>query len=266
MKIIAFATLKGGAGKTANAFNIAGILAEDHQILLIDMDPQCNLSINCGIDVTNRNTFSIKDVFDNKPKDQPAAEKIIIKSPIVELPGIDIIPSSILLFQSELKIANSGNREHILENFLAKNKKTMSQYEYIIIDTNPSMSLVNINGFYVADEIIINSDVSANSINGAELFCALWDEKREELFCDDNISSLLICNFSKRTNMGRDLLKYAKNAVFSRDLILDTVIPATVKIKESEAQHKPVNLIYPGDEVCIAFRNVVKELKEREVL
>ena len=63
MKIITMATLKGGSGKTMNTFNIAGILAENHKVLLIDVDPQCNLSSNCGIDVSDIGILTIRDIF-----------------------------------------------------------------------------------------------------------------------------------------------------------------------------------------------------------
>lgn len=266
MKIITMATLKGGSGKTINTFNLAGLVAEENKVLLIDVDPQCNLSNNCGIDVSDRNMLTIRDVFHNTPKSQPKAEDIIIKQPIEELPMLDIIPSSILLFETEMKIYNTGNREHILENFINNNMDKIGEYDYIFIDTNPSMSLTNINAFYIADSIIISSDVSINSINGAELFCQLWDEKREELYKDDNIAAMIICNYDKRTNLGKDLIEYTHAASFSKNLVLDTIIPATVKLKDTETNHKPVNVLYPNENIKFAFDGVVSELKGRAVL
>ena len=63
MKIITMATLKGGAGKTMNTFNIAGILAEKHRVLLIDVDPQCNLSNNCGVDIADPDLKTVRDIL-----------------------------------------------------------------------------------------------------------------------------------------------------------------------------------------------------------
>lgn len=266
MKIITMGTLKGGAGKTINLFNIAGILAETHRVLLIDIDPQCNLSFDCGVDITNRDTLTIRDIFNNTPKNQPSAKKVIMKGVIKELPNLDIIPSSILLFETERRVFNVGNREHILENFIKNNIDELDEYDYIMIDTNPSMSLVNINAFYVADEIIISSDMSTNSVNGAELFCQLWDEHREELMKEDNISALIISNYDKRTKLGKELIKHTKQADFSRDLVLDSIVPSTVKMKDCEIQHKPVNILYKNEEICLIYKKVVKELFDREVL
>ena len=78
-KIITFATLKGGAGKTMNLFNLAGILAEKHNVLLIDMDPQCNLSANVGIDIADTDLKTVKDIFSNyQANKQPKASEVII--------------------------------------------------------------------------------------------------------------------------------------------------------------------------------------------
>ena len=266
MKIITMGTLKGGAGKTINLFNIAGILAENKKVLLVDVDPQCNLSFDCGVDITVRNMLTVRDIFNNTYKEQPKAEKIILKAPIKELPNLDIIPSSILLFQTERKIQGVSNREHILENYIKDNIDIFEQYDYVMIDTNPSMSIINLNAFYIADEIILSSDVSTNSINGAELFCELWDEYREELRKEDNIAAIIISNYDKRTKLGKDLIKYTHEADFAKDLVLDAIIPATVKMKDCELKHKPVNILHPDTDICEAFRKVVKELKDREVL
>lgn len=260
------ATLKGGSGKTANTFNISGILAETNRVLLIDVDPQCNLSSNCGVDVTDPNLKSVRDIFDNLPKSQPTASEIIFRSPINELPNLDIIPSSIMLFKTEMAMSNKTNREHILEFFINNNIDCISQYDYVIIDTNPSMSVININAFYVSDKIILSSDVSTNSINGAELFCTLWDERREELYKEDNIAALIICNYDRRTNLSKNLVDYTSGASFSQELVIKTVVPTTVKIKNSEIEHLPVNLLYPKDKIRTTYNTIVNELKDKGVL
>ena len=87
MKIITVATLKGGVGKSNFAFNISGLLSENKKVLLIDIDPQSNLTLNVGIDITQQN-FTIKDIFENNIN----LENVIIKSPIKELPNLDLIP------------------------------------------------------------------------------------------------------------------------------------------------------------------------------
>ena len=266
MKIITMATLKGGAGKTMNAFNIGGILAEKKKVLFIDVDPQCNLSSDCGVDISDRDTYSIKDVYDNLPSSQPDPENIIVKSPIDQLPKLDIIPSSIFLSKTERILYTKPANERILQKYIEKHSDVFNKYDYIIIDTNPYMSFTNINAFYIADEIILSCDVSANSITGAELFCELWDETREELDIEDNISAMIISNYDGRSNLAKALAEYTQSKAFSKDIVLNTTISTTVKLKETEAQHLPINILEPKHKACAQYRNVIKELKKREVL
>lgn len=273
-KIITFATLKGGAGKTMNLFNLAGVVAtRGRNVLLIDVDPQCNLSANCGIDVADMGFTTVKDIFAKyKATEQPKAKDVIIRHPISELENLDIIPSSILLFNVEDDITLLEGRTKILKNFINRNKKDLQPYDYIFIDTNPSMSVFNINAFYAADAIIISTDVSSNSISGAELFCGLWDAKREQINetadirKEDNIEALLIGNYSKRSNLSKELLEYVHAADFSRDIILDTIIPATVKLKETEVSHIPINLLHKGDKAHQAYENLADELLRKGIL
>lgn len=273
MNIITMGTLKGGAGKTMNLFNIAGILAEKNKVLLIDVDPQCNLTSNCGVDIAQEEVNSIKDVFEKyNASEQPKAEDVIIKTPIKELPGLDIIPSSILLFEVEEKITILEGRSFILKNFFRRNKEVLNQYDYVLIDTNPSMSVFNINAFYISDSILISTDVSSNSITGAELFCGLWDRKREqinqtaEIPKEDNIAALLVGNFDKRMNLSEELIEYLHEQEFSKDIVIDTVIPATVRLKETEVEHYPVNILHKNKPICKVYKKVIEELKERGIL
>ena len=273
-KVITFATLKGGAGKTMNLFNLAGILAErGEKILLIDVDPQCNLSANCGLDVADMNFTTVKDIFSKyRATEQPKANEVIIRHPIPGLDNLDIIPSSILLFDVEEDITILEGRTRILKGFLTRNKEQLEQYNFVFIDTNPSMSVFNISAFYAADAIIITTDVSSNSLSGAELFCGLWDAKREqinetsEVRKEDNIEALLIGNYSKRSNLAKELFDYVHVADFSKDIVLDTIIPATVQLKDTEVRHKPINLLHKGCKAHFAFESLADELSEKGVL
>jgi len=262
MKIITIGTLKGGTGKTTTTFNLAGKLAQNHRVLLIDLDPQCNLSLNTGIDVTKPNVKTSKNIFENNAKIQ----EMIYYKPIDGLVNLNVIPSSILLTATELSIVSLAGREQILSNFILDNKAFLeSNYDYIIIDTNPSMSIINQNAFLVADSIILISDVSLNGIQGAELFIALWENARKQLRKDDNVKALIVNNYDKRIKLSGELLDYCRENESINKLLIDTVIPANVKMKESELEHKPVclknNIV-----LKMVFDKIIKELKNREIL
>jgi len=262
LKIITIGTLKGGTGKTSSLFNIAGLLAENHKILLIDADPQTNLSLNCGVDITVKNLKTIKDIFDNNE----SAENVIFKNTIKELPNIDIIPSSIGLTATEMQIVSQIGRENILKNFMLDNEKVLSEYEYILIDTNPSMGIVNQNAFLVANSIILISDISLNGIQGAELFISLWENARKQLRKDDNITALILNNFDKRIKLSSELVEYCKENDSINNIILDNVIFNSIQVKNTELEHKPINILHKNSSIHASYKNVLNELLKRRMI
>ena len=262
MNIVTIGTLKGGTGKTASLFNIAGLLSEDHKTLLIDCDPQTNLSLNCGVDITVKNLKTVKNIFD----DNENAESVIFKNPIKELPNIDIIPSSIALTATELQIVSRAGRENILKNFILDNQEVLNKYVYILIDTNPSMGIVNQNAFLVADSVILVSDVSLNGVQGAELFIELWANARRNLRKDDNVKALIINNFDKRIKLSGELVEYCAENESIKEIVLNTTIPASVQVKNTEIEHRPINRLHRNSPVHEAYKNVLAELKERGIL
>ena len=105
---------------------------------------------------------------------------------------MDIICSSIQLTATEMQLVSRAGREQILKNYIDDNIKFFREYDYVIIDTNPSMGIINQNAFYVADNILLVTDVSYNGIQGAELFMYLWEKARNDLRKADNISAFFI--------------------------------------------------------------------------
>jgi len=262
LKIITIGTLKGGTGKTATIFNLAGLLAETHKVLLIDCDPQTNLSLNCGVDITIKNLKTVVDIFENNI----TADDIIFKNPIKELKNIDIIPSSIKLTATELQIVSKAGRENILNNFIIDNKKILKEYDYILIDTNPSMGIINQNAFLVADNVILISDVSLNGIQGAELFIELWASARKNLRKENNVKALILNNLDKRIKLSAELIEYCDENESTKDIILKTVIPSSVQIKNTEIEHRTINCLYKNSPIHESYKNVLIELKERSIV
>lgn len=265
MKVIAFGTLKGGTGKTTVAFNVGGILAEEHKVLFIDVDPQANLSDNVGIDTTDQEAPSIRNVFANPTTVKPGA--VITKSPMWQLPNLDAISSHIRLTATELQLVATPGRERILQKWIERNKDVLSQYDYIILDTNPSMGIVNQNAFLAADKIILVSDISPKAIQGAQLFSYLWGEVCENMDIPDKTSALILNNCDMRaTRRIREIHEYYREDEDFSGMILDHVIPARGDIKDTEIGFLPINIMFSNSSSCEAFRDIVAELKEREVL
>lgn len=269
MKITTFGTLKGGVGKTMLCFNIGGILAQiGYKVLIVDNDLQGNLTNNIGIDRTLKEMYTMYDIY-NTDHHQPSPEKIVYQRPNTRVPNLDLIPSSIFMHRAELKLSNVTGREVILKNYIEDNRDFFSQYQHILIDTNPSMSIVNQNAFFASDTILLVSDVSMNSLEGAQLFIALWEESRSRLRLPDNVKGFIINDFDTRTRLSSDFLEYIKTADDLddiRSIMLETIIPRTVRITESELAAVPINIYDVYSKGCAAISSLTAELLEKNIL
>lgn len=264
MKVISCGTLKGGTGKTMVTFNIAGVLAENYRVLMIDQDPQCNLSDSAGIDTADQDIKSVRDIYENPSRTNP--RDIIVKAPVEALPNLDIIPSHLRLTGTEMQLVSRAGREQILGHYIEDHMDVFGEYDYIINDTNPSMGIINQNAFLAADSIILVSDVSRKAIQGAELFMYLWEESRANLRKADNVKALIINNFDKRLKLSSSLKEYYHDDEDFTNLLIDQPVPSRTKLKDTELEYAPINVLYPNSEECEAFRTIVKELFEKGVL
>ncbi len=264
MKSIAFGTLKGGTGKTTSCFNLAGALAlnPENRVLLVDGDPQCNLTNDIGIDCSDMERNNIRTIFENK---KIAPSELILHGILDKLPNVDIIPSNILLIKTEMQLVSIAGREKLLANYFERNKEFFSQYTHVIFDTNPNLGVINQNIFYFVDSIILVSDVSLNAIQGAELFTFLWEENIEDLGIKNNIRALIINNFDKRINLAKDLQDYYLSEDDFKDILIETPIPGSVAMKDTSLNHSPIVVLQPTHQAASAIRRVVKELILREV-
>jgi chromosome partitioning protein len=163
MKIITIGALKGGVGKTNFTFNLAGYLSikENKKILLIDLDPQGNLTQCVQMDIPEPLAMNM---FLNQEKN---IKELILKT---EINNLDIIPTHIGMSSLEVKLFNEISREIKLIKYINKNKNfLLNKYDYILIDTNPSLNITNINAYAVADSIVLVSDNSVHSLRALNI-------------------------------------------------------------------------------------------------
>ena len=159
-------------------------------------------------------------------------------------------------------------RELKLKYFMTDNKEVLDNYDYILIDTNPSMGYLNQNAFVVADKIIMPATADLSDLDGIHLFCALWDDLREKLRIEDNIAAVVTTKNDKRVSLDRSFIEHIKTTEDNEDiaeLLVDTVIPINVTLKEAAMSCKPINLYKKN---CIgheAYKDLVDELFERGV-
>lgn len=260
-KILTFATLKGGVGKSSLTLNITGLLAKEkeNRILVIDADPQANTSTNFGI--SDIQELTIKNIYE----EATPLEEIIIKSPVSELPNVDLVPSSILLTTTEFQMVTRPARESVLKDYLEQNRKVLDEYTHVIIDTNPSMSVINQTVFNAVDDIILVSDVNMNAFKGCMVFCELWEEIARVLKKPYNVSGFVVNNIDGRTTIAGEYIDFVTHHSVTKDIYLGS-IPSSVKIKQSELAQLPINLTVGNCELLNRYKKVYSEMKKRGIL
>lgn len=258
MKIIAFGTMKGGTGKTTLAFNLGGLLAERHKVLLWDIDPQCNLSQSAGMDINTRDVYTTKDIFDN-PETPPEKIAICLED------NFWIMPGSIDLTLTEATLPSRAGRELILRHYIEDNSGFFAQFDYILLDTNPSMCSINQNGFAAADSIVLVSDVSLHSIRGAELFQYLWADICKSMRIPDTIKALILNNYDVRTNLSGELMEFCEEQDHLKGLVTPTVVPSRVAMKKTAIENMPINKLDPGCDLVSIFQALLNDLKGKGV-
>ena len=163
-----------------------------------------------GIDIADPDMTTLADVLTNQGT---PPEDAVIRAPLRDLPNLDVMPSSILLFKTEFELAAKGERIRLLSYYLQDNSEFFGQYDYIIIDTNPGLGLVNQNAFFAADSIVLVTDVSDNGLTGVEMFQYLWGEELcTELRIPDVTKGLVVCNYDKRIKLAPEMLDYIARA------------------------------------------------------
>jgi len=189
--IIAVSNHKGGVGKTTTVANIAaGLHRMSKRVLMVDIDPQANLSQSFNTNNQERNIYgAIRGVY-------PAA-------PIPVLPGLDVIPSTLDLSGAEVELSGEAGREYILREVLAPLRK---RYDYIIIDCPPSLGLLTINALTAADEVMIPMQAHYLAMQGVAKLTEVVDKIRQRLNKALRIGGVVITHYDGRKILHRDMV------------------------------------------------------------
>ncbi|WP_084748439.1 ParA family protein [Clostridium mediterraneense] len=273
VKLITVGTLKGGVGKTTVVFNLAGCLAAKKQkILLIDADPQGNISENLGMAQDDDFDFeyTYNTLSEILTKDIRPSE-VIIKNLLEETNYIDLIPSNIDLTVTESELQLMGirgiNPQKRLLNWIDANREFLeASYDYIICDVGPNIGLITQNCLYASDEIYMVSDIGMNSFKGCKLFMSEWDSACSDIGIENKIKGLIVNKFDRRTVLSKQFAIYLSKQDIFDGLIFDTLIPDTVKFKHSEVSGLPVAFNDPKSTACEAYEELIKEMRQKGLL
>ena len=258
MPIIAIANQKGGVGKTTSTLNLGAALQEaGKQVLLIDLDPQGNLSIAAGIVDIDAAYPSIGDLLALAARGRAATGPKIEDAIVKSASGLDIIPSNSALSAAEIGLVSALNRESMLATLL---KPVQAKYDYILIDCLPSLGLLAINALRAANGIIIPLQADFLAIQGLAQIFETIAAVREQLNPDLNIFGVLLTLVDQRTAHSRDVVKLVRSSLHDQVNVFDTEVRLHVALKESAKAGRSI-LEYDGHSPsATAYRSLAHEV------
>lgn len=251
-RIIAIANQKGGVGKTTTAINLSACLSEKGQkVLAIDMDPQGNMSSGLGLD---------KDSIDKTIYDM-----IIGESDVEEvinhgtIDNLDILPSNVDLSAVEIELIDVDNKEFVVRDAI---QKIRDNYDYIIIDCPPSLSLLTINAMTTADSVLVPIQCEYYALEGLSQLIHTVELVKERLNSTLEIEGVVFTMYDARTNLSLQVVENVKDNL--QQNIYKTIIPRNIRLAEAPSYGTPINQYDPKSAGAESYMRLAEEVIEKK--
>ena len=229
-KIIVICNQKGGTGKTTTSVNLSAALADlGKKVVLVDMDPQGNATSGVGVN-KNEIKSSAYEVLLNKVQ----ASNAIVKTSITNL---ELIPCNIHLTGAEIELVGVLSRETRLKKALSEIKDS---YDYIIMDSPPSLGLLTLNALVAADSILIPIQCEFYALEGVSQLLNTISLVRDGLNPLLQIEGVLLTMADFRTNLTVEVINEIRN--YFKEKVYQTIIPRNIRLSEAPSYGKPINL------------------------
>ena len=252
MKIISVANVKGGVGKTTTAAVLsAGLTAKGYKVLMIDSDPQTNLTM-CFMSEPSDGTPSLYHVYaENKTLDE-------IKTPIK--PNLDLVIGDFELCNADMQFLKAGRLKMLRKAF----KDLKSNYDFVIIDTPPNLGILSLNAFLVNDYIIVPMAADSFSLKGVRLLKQTLDEMKEETEKNISVIGLLLTKYTNRTNVSKLLEKSVNSAAeLLHTKVFDSRIRQATILQESQIAKIDLLEYAPKAPITADYQAFIEELLNR---
>ena len=250
-RAIVVANQKGGVGKTTTAINLAACLAEAGQkVLAIDMDPQGNMTSGLGVD---------KDAIENTVYELLLGETEVedcVQKEVIE--NLSVIGSNINLSAAEIELIGQDEKEYILQKAIAPIR---DQYDFIIIDCPPSLSMLTINSMCLADTVLVPIQCEYYALEGLTQLIHTINLVQERLNPSLEIEGVVFTMYDARTNLSLQVVENVKSNLEQN--IYKTIIPRNVRLAEAPSYGMPINMYDTKSAGAESYRLLADEVIQR---
>ena len=254
-RVLTIANQKGGVGKTTTAVNMAASLSKQGlKVLVIDLDPQGNASTALGAEHTS-GTVSSYEVLIGEAE---AADAVQAHA---ENPNIFCIPATIDLAGAEIELVSMVRREYRLHDAIRRGFLDEHGFDYVFIDCPPSLGLLTINAMTAVDEVLIPIQCEYYALEGVGQLLGNIGMIREHLNHNLHISAILLTMYDARTRLAADVAAEVRDQF--GQVVLNNVIPRSVKVSEAPGYGQTVIDYDPGSRGALAYFDAARELANR---
>lgn len=251
-RTIAIANQKGGVGKTTTAINLSACLAEKgKKVLAVDMDPQGNMTSGLGVDKD-----SVENTIYNLIIGEAKMEEVLIKD---VLENLDIIPTNIDLSGAEIELLDVEEKEYIVRNEINKIK---DNYDFIIIDCPPSLSMLTINAMTTADSVLVPIQCEYYALEGLSQLIHTVKLVRDRLNPKLTIEGVVFTMYDARTNLSLQVVENVRDNL--EQTIYKTIIPRNIRLAEAPSYGIPINKYDPKSAGAESYLRLADEVIDKE--